>query len=137
MADTRFQYALLTLAVVCTRVSCRRVPAMSRSMRLVATCWRALSMAMSRMRGCETFTDRRSVVGAAAGTTGAWPDTMAPSIIAIVVIEIVLRMMTFPALGGNLHEIAFVAGRFARQRRRGSVVGPRHQHINRRHDKQR
>ena len=56
-ADTRFQYADFTFAVVWTRLSRSRVSEMSRLVRLVASCWRLLSMDRFRMSGCDTATD--------------------------------------------------------------------------------
>ena len=45
-------------ATVCTVLSRRRVSAMSRFVRLVASCCRAESMKRSRTSGCDTLTDR-------------------------------------------------------------------------------
>ncbi len=61
MADTRFQYALFTLAVVCTRLSRSRVPAMSRLIWLVFSCCRAASIDRSRTSGWDTASDRPDV----------------------------------------------------------------------------
>src|SRR6185312_13224315 len=56
-ADTRFQYAAFTSAVVCTSVSRSRVSAMARFTRLVASCWRDASTKRSRTSGCDTLID--------------------------------------------------------------------------------